>query len=107
MGDRRDLAIDRRRGSADRVKTCAFTRVPGGRRLVVRKHWKRSVHDVAQVGLERGAALAGRQSAATVRQFMPHRGRDGALVAVLGEAPDDEGVRGLGDGEDTTLVSRR
>lgn len=98
MSDRRDLSIGVWRGSAKSLETSSLFAMPHGGNLVIRKDWKCRVYDVVKIRLESGSALALGQPTAAVRELVPHRCRDGALMTVLVEPFDNLRVGNLGDG---------
>ena len=89
MSNRGDLTVDKRRRPAQRFKPRSFFAVPGRRSLVIWQDRKRRVHDVPKIRLESGAALAFRQPATTVDEFVPHGRRNSALGAVLVQTLED------------------
>jgi hypothetical protein len=97
MGNRGDLAVDERRWSAQRFKPRPLFAVPSRRSLVVRQDRKRSVHDVMEIGLERGAALALWQPPTAVDELMPDWRGDCALRTVLVETLKNRRVWSLRD----------
>jgi hypothetical protein len=78
--NRGDLPVHIRRRPRKPLKPRTLAAVPMGCALVVCKHGKRGEDDVSQVVLERSPPFATRKKVASVSHFVPHRGRDGALV---------------------------
>lgn len=84
MGNCGDLTVDERRWSPQRFEARSLLAVPCRRRLVVREDWKRSVHDVAEIRLERRATLAFWQPPTPVGELVPDWRRNCAVGTVLG-----------------------
>lgn len=83
MSNRGDLTVDERRWSAQRFKPRSLFAVPRRRSLVVRQDRKRSLHDVPEIRLERGATLAFWQPTTPVGELVPDWRRNCALGTVL------------------------
>jgi hypothetical protein len=83
MGNRGDLTVNERRWSAQRFKPRPLFAMPRRRSLVVRQDRKRSVHDVMEISLERGAALALWQPPTPVGELVPDWRRNCALGTAL------------------------
>lgn len=109
MSNRGNLAVDKRRWSTQRFKPGPFFPVPRRRSLVVRQDRKRSVHDVPEIGLKRGAALAFWKPPTPIGKLVPHRRRNCALGTVLVETLENCRVRCLryGRGNDASVEKIR
>ena len=83
VSNRGDLTVDERRRSSQRLQSRSLFAVPRRRRFVVRQDRKRSAHDVAEIRLERRAALAFRQSPTSIGELVPDWRRNYAFGAVL------------------------
>ncbi len=107
MSNRGDLTVDERRWPAQRFKPRSLFAVPRRRSLVVRQDWKRSLNDVPEISVERGAALAFRQPSTPERELVPDWRSDCALRTVLVETLKNRRVRSLRDrGRDDARVEK-
>ena len=97
MGNRGDLTVDERRRPAARFKPRPLVAVPRRRRLVVRQNRKRSVHDVTEIGFERGPAPAFWQPPTPIRELVPDWRRNCALGTTLVQTLKNRRVRSLRD----------
>src|SRR6185436_6093591 len=100
-----DLSVGERRGLPEALEPGALGAVPCGRRLVVRKDGKRGLHDIVEVVLYRVASLAPGEPPIAVRELVPDRRRDRALVTVLFKPLDDMSVGSFGNrcGDDARI----
>lgn len=98
VGDRRDLTVDERRGSADRVKARPFFPVPRGCSFVVCQDGERTVDDVAKIGFKRRPALPFWQPPAAIRELMPDWRGDGTLRTALTQTFENRRIGSLGNG---------
>ena len=98
MGNRGNLTVDERRRPAQRFKSRPFLAVPGRRSLVIRQDRKRTVHDVAEISLQRRAAFPLRKSPRPVGQFVPYESRDRALWTVHVQTLENGWIGCLRDG---------
>jgi hypothetical protein len=92
MGNCGDLTVDERSGSPERFKPRSLFAVPRRRSLIVRQDGKRPVHDVTEIGLERGAPPASWQPSTPVAELVPDWRRHRALRTVLVQAFKDRRV---------------
>ena len=60
LRDRRNLIVHVRRGFAERLETCSFAAMPGGRDVVVGQDGERPAYDLLNIGFERHPSLAPR-----------------------------------------------
>src|SRR3990170_4428461 len=97
VGNRGNLAIDIRTGLAKCLQAGALVAVPGGGGFVVRQNGKRCADDMLEVVFQNHATLSGRQTAASIREFVPDRRRNGTRRAVHPETSYHIDVRLLGD----------
>jgi hypothetical protein len=107
VSNRGDLTVDERRRSSQRLQSRSLFAVPRRRRFVVRQDRKRSAHDVAEIRLERRAALAFRQSPTSIGEFVPDWRCNGALRTALVQTLKNRCVRCLRDrGRHDTCVEK-
>src|SRR5579871_2475032 len=98
MGNRRDLPVDEWRWPTQRLKPRSLLAVPCRRGLVVRQERKRTVHDIAEILLQRRAPFSLWKPPTPVGQFVPDRRRDRALWTERVQTLENGGVRRLQHG---------
>ncbi len=98
VGNRRNLTVHERGGSAERFKSCPFFPVPRRRSFVVRQDGKRALDDITQIRFERRPPPPLGQPPTAVRELMPDWRRDRTLRTALTQTLENRRIGSLGDG---------
>jgi hypothetical protein len=97
MGNRRNLTVDERSGSAKRFESRPLFPVPCRRGLIVWQDGERSLHDVTEIRFERGPALSLGQASTAIREFVPDWRRNRALRTALVQMFKNHAIGSFGD----------